>query len=149
MVFHYKPSILEVLPLFFGNIHIALQNVLHLISISKPRQLQQTARLQLLQVLISKLHQTSKKFNGILFMEEIQRSPVEVGSFSRYLQGFIHPRWLAGCFHQQYFLPSSGWEIPNTAVRGSESNTLIHCFLLMKMQPEPMESRWLNIAWFL
>ena len=26
-------------------------------------------------------------------MEEIQRSPVEVGRFSHYLQGFIHPRW--------------------------------------------------------
>ena len=24
---------------------------------------------------------------------EIRRSPVEVGSFSCYLQGFIHPRW--------------------------------------------------------
>ena len=27
-------------------------------------------------------------------MAEIRRSPVEVGSLSRYLQGFIHPRWL-------------------------------------------------------
>ncbi len=26
-------------------------------------------------------------------MEEIRRSPVEVGSLSHYLQGFIHPRW--------------------------------------------------------
>ena len=26
-------------------------------------------------------------------MAEIQRSPVEVGSLSHYLQGFIHPRW--------------------------------------------------------
>ena len=24
---------------------------------------------------------------------EIRRSPVEVGSLSQYLQGFIHPRW--------------------------------------------------------
>ena len=31
---------------------------------------------------------------------EIRRSPVEVGSLSHYLQGFIHPRWLAR------FLPS-------------------------------------------
>ncbi len=29
----------------------------------------------------------------LLFMEEIRRSPVEVGSLSHYLQGFIHPRW--------------------------------------------------------
>ena len=29
----------------------------------------------------------------ILLMEEIRRSPVEVGSLSHYLQGFIHPRW--------------------------------------------------------
>ena len=28
--------------------------------------------------------------------EEIRRSPVEVGSLSHHLQGFIHPRWLAG-----------------------------------------------------
>ena len=27
---------------------------------------------------------------------EIRRSPVEVGSLSHYLQGFIHSRWLAG-----------------------------------------------------
>ena len=26
-------------------------------------------------------------------MEEIRRSPVEVGSLSPYLQGFVHPRW--------------------------------------------------------
>ena len=29
----------------------------------------------------------------VLLMEEIQRSPVEVGSLSRYLLGFLHPRW--------------------------------------------------------
>ncbi len=29
---------------------------------------------------------------------EIRRSPVEVGSLSHYLQGFIHPRWLAGFY---------------------------------------------------
>ena len=29
-----------------------------------------------------------------LLMEGIRRSPVEVGSLSHYLQGFIHPRWL-------------------------------------------------------
>ena len=34
----------------------------------------------------------SLKFS-ILLMEEIPRSPVEVGSLSHYLQGFIHPRW--------------------------------------------------------
>ena len=34
-------------------------------------------------------------------MEEIRRSPIEVGSLSQYLKGFIHPRWLAG------FLPST------------------------------------------
>ena len=33
---------------------------------------------------------------AILLMEEIPRSPVEVGSLSHYLQGFIHPRCLAG-----------------------------------------------------
>ena len=32
----------------------------------------------------------------ILLMAEIRRSPVEVGSLSHYLQGFIHPRWLFG-----------------------------------------------------
>ena len=34
---------------------------------------------------------------------EIRLSPVEVGSLSHHLQGFIHPRWLAG------FLPSILW----------------------------------------
>ena len=29
----------------------------------------------------------------LLLMEESRRSPVEVGSVSRYLQGFIHPGW--------------------------------------------------------
>ena len=29
-------------------------------------------------------------------MAEIRRSPVEVGSLSHCLQGFIHPRWLFG-----------------------------------------------------
>ena len=30
-------------------------------------------------------------------------APVEVGSLSHYLQGFIHSRWLLGIvFHQQY-----------------------------------------------
>ena len=32
----------------------------------------------------------------ILLMAEIRRSPVEVGSSSHYLQGFIHPSWLFG-----------------------------------------------------
>ncbi len=31
-----------------------------------------------------------------LLVEEIRRSPVEVGSLSHYLQGFIHPWWLFG-----------------------------------------------------
>ena len=31
--------------------------------------------------------------NYWLLMAEIWRSPVEVGSLSHYLQGFIHPRW--------------------------------------------------------
>ena len=39
----------------------------------------------------------------LLLMAEIRRSPVEVGSLSHYLQGFIHPRWLAG------FLPSTAY----------------------------------------
>ena len=31
----------------------------------------------------------------LLLMAEIRRSPVEVGSSSHYLQGFIHPRWFS------------------------------------------------------
>ena len=34
-----------------------------------------------------------QKVGLILLMEEIRRSPVEVGSLSHYVQGFIHPRW--------------------------------------------------------
>ena len=36
---------------------------------------------------------------------EIRRSPVEVGSFSHHLQGFIHPKWLAGFLNHQQYLP--------------------------------------------
>ena len=32
---------------------------------------------------------------------EIRRSPVEAGSLSQYLQGFLHPRWLAGFLNRQ------------------------------------------------
>ena len=32
----------------------------------------------------------------ILLMAEIRRLPVEVGSLSHYLKGFIHHRWLFG-----------------------------------------------------
>ena len=35
-------------------------------------------------------------YPNILLMAEIRRSPVEVGSLSHYLRGFIHPRWLFG-----------------------------------------------------
>ena len=42
-------------------------------------------------------------------MEEIRRSPAEVGSLSHYLQGFIHPRWLFGISStnsmKRYLLP--------------------------------------------
>ena len=37
-----------------------------------------------------------KKYRSIRLMEEIRRSPVEVGSSSHYLPGFIHSRWLFG-----------------------------------------------------
>ena len=36
----------------------------------------------------------------ILLMEEIRRSPVEVGSLSHYFQLFIHPRWCMKFFQQ-------------------------------------------------
>ena len=39
---------------------------------------------------------SSQKGILVLLMEEIRRSPVEVGSLSQYLQGFMHPRWLFG-----------------------------------------------------
>ena len=35
-------------------------------------------------------------WSSILLMAEIRRSPVEAGSFSHHLQGFLHPRWLFG-----------------------------------------------------
>ena len=34
-----------------------------------------------------------KGLGMVLLMAEILRSPVELGSFSQYLSGFIHPRW--------------------------------------------------------
>ena len=30
----------------------------------------------------------------VLLLDEVARSPVEVGSLSHYLEGFIHPMWL-------------------------------------------------------
>ena len=40
---------------------------------------------------------------GTVGGSEFLCSPVEVGSFSHYLQGFIHPRWFVwDFFHQQY-----------------------------------------------
>ena len=36
---------------------------------------------------------TASQVLVVLLMEKIRRSPVEVGSLCRYLQGFIHPRW--------------------------------------------------------
>ena len=51
-------------------------------------------------------------FSNTAHGSEIQRSPVEVGSYPHYLQGFVHPRWLAG------FLPSTvppiRWEFPTS-----------------------------------
>ena len=58
---------------------------------------------------------------------EIRRSPVEVGSLSHYLQGFIHPRWLFAisainsimyqCINlwivsMYWFINASGWKLP-------------------------------------
>ena len=43
--------------------------------------------------------QKARFFCVILLMEEILHQ--FKGSFSHCLQGFIHPRWLAGFFHQQ------------------------------------------------
>jgi len=43
----------------------------------------------------------SPKMYGTADGSEIRPAPVEVGSLSHYLQGFIHPRWLAD------FLPST------------------------------------------
>ena len=67
-----------------------------------------------------------------MLMAEIRRSPVEVGSVSHYLHGFIHPRWLAE------FRPSTAYFGTNkkhktditvshmTHVRPSESNMSKH-----------------------
>ena len=42
--------------------------------------------------------QVEVEVGQILLMEDIRRSPLEVGgSLSHDLQGFIHPSWLAGC----------------------------------------------------
>ena len=60
-------------------------------------------------------HLDSKKKNAVISCHIIFRvfgtvdgrnpAPVEVGSVSHYLQGFINPRWLGMGFlnHQQYF----------------------------------------------
>ena len=53
---------------------------------------------------------------------KIRRSPVEAGSFSHHLQGFIHPRWLAG------FLPS-------TSTRVSKFNKTTWSFTTKKTPP--------------
>ena len=44
------------------------------------------------------------KVTAAVDSSEIRRAPVEVGSVSHYLQGFILCRWLAGFLnHQQYY----------------------------------------------
>ena len=45
-----------------------------------------------------------RSMNATIDGSEILRSPVQVGSLSHRLQGFIHPRWLGMGFlnHQQY-----------------------------------------------
>ena len=39
------------------------------------------------------LGERSSPWRMLLLMAEIRRSPVEVGSLTYYLHGFIHPRW--------------------------------------------------------
>ena len=43
----------------------------------------------------------------ILLMVQKSGEPVEVGSFPNYLQGFLIPRWLAGCLPST--VGSMGW----------------------------------------
>ncbi len=58
----------------------------------------------------------------ILLVAEIRRSPVEVGSLSHYLQGFIHPRWwrissinrcslCTPCKTNEFPLKINGWKM--------------------------------------
>ena len=41
----------------------------------------------------------------LLLMEDIRKSPVEVGSLSHYLQGFKHPRWCRIFYINSFILP--------------------------------------------
>ena len=63
----------------------------------KENHLNQTSIVGLQNMNFPVVFQPSNTVDG----SEIRRSPVEVGSLSHYLHGFIHPRWFAG------FLPST------------------------------------------
>ena len=43
-----------------------------------------------------------------MLMEDIRRSPVEVGSLAHHLQGFIHLRWLFGISEPATVAPEIG-----------------------------------------
>ena len=53
--------------------------------------------------------------SGYCWWEKIRKSPVEVGSLSHYLQGFLHPRWSFG--------------ISSTADEGSTAKNLCELWL--------------------
>ena len=74
-------------------------------------------------------------------MEEIRRSPVELGSLSHYLQGFIHPRWCrisepSTVFLASFSKPQLLWSIPKT-------------WLFLSICPSPKKCpRRPTLSWF-
>ena len=60
-------------------------------------------------------------------MEEIRRSPVEVGSLSHYLQRFLHPSWLLAYFFPQQYL----------ALRNVHWKSLQVCKQMQRMRTGP------------
>ena len=86
-------------------------------------------------------------------MERIRRLPVEVGSLSHYLQGFIHPRWLCSRISQQptkinaleFVNDTSQWYILFEGFHRSTSPTLVFwvCFLI----PLRQSKRWRDVRY--
>ena len=55
--------------------------------------------------LAAKFHGKIKNPTYCRWFRKPVNSPVELGSLSHYLQGFLHPRWLAGCLNHQQYVP--------------------------------------------
>ena len=84
-----------------------------------------------------------QKFGEILLMEEIWRTPVEVGSLSHFSEGFINPRWLG-----MGFLPSTISSISMIFRRDFQNSSIFSQFLGFHPLPKPTWIFFVNLVQF-